>query len=131
MAMAKAWRMPSWVALALLVALLAAAMEHSLSLAEEEQGGAEPTPTAPEDAAAAADAPEEAAADVPAAAATEAGEDDGAPAPAPASQEAAEETPSSSIGAKAKAGFHQMMEGLSASKAKLECKIMGNCPTSD
>lgn len=123
MAMAKAWRMPSWVALALLVALLAAAMEHSLSLAEEEQGGAEPTPTAPEDAAAAADAP--------AAPATEAGEDDGAPAPAPASQEAAEETPSSSIGAKAKAGFHQMMEGLSASKAKLECKIMGNCPTSD
>lgn len=122
MAMAKAWRMPSWVALALLVALLAAAMEHSLSLAEEEQGGAEPTPTAPEAAAAA---------DAPAAPATEAGEDDGAPAPAPASQEAAEETPSSSIGAKAKAGFHQMMEGLSASKAKLECKIMGNCPTSD
>ncbi|KAJ1261152.1 hypothetical protein BS78_09G006300 [Paspalum vaginatum] len=113
--------MPSWVALALLVALLAAAMQHSL--AEEEQGApSEPTtPMAPE-ATPAADAPAaaEAATDV----------DDGAPAPSPAAsqEEAKEEESPKSIGAKAKAGFHSMIEGLSAGKAKLECKVLGNCP---
>ena len=111
-AMAKqAWRMsPSWLALALLLALLAAAMEHSLAAAEEAASSAP-----------ASDAPAAAAA-----AEQEAVDDEDAPAPAPAIEEE-----SKSLGAKAKAGLHHMMEGLSAGKAKLECKVLKSCPASD
>ena len=49
-----------------------------------------------------------------------------APAPAPAVEEE-----SKSLGAKAKAGLHHMMDGLSAGKAKLECKILKSCPASE
>ncbi|CAL4902519.1 unnamed protein product [Urochloa decumbens] len=105
--MAKAMRMSSWLALALLAALLAVA-------------AAEEAVSAPE-----------AAADAPAAAAVaelEAAGDDvdatPAPAPAPASEEHHEKP---SIGAKAKAGMQHMMDGLSETTAKLQCKIFGKC----
>ena len=105
------------VALALLVALLAAAMEeHSLAAAAEE-------------AVVDADAPE---ADAPALAnedTTAGGGGDRAPAPAPASEEPSHKT---TIGAKAKAGLHTMMKGISAGKNKLECKVLGrHCPASE
>ena len=59
-------------------------------------------------------------------AAAAAGQEVAAPAPAPAVEEE-----SKSLGAKAKAGLHHMMDGLSAGKAKLECKILKSCPASE
>jgi hypothetical protein len=117
------WRTPSLVALALLVALLAAAMEHSLAATAEEEGSAAP-------AVADADAPE---ADAPAVADEDTtgggGGGDGAPAPVPASEEPSHKT---TIGAKAKAGLHTVMAGISKGKNKLECKVLGrHCPTSE
>jgi len=156
MAQQQAWRRsPSWLALALLLALLAAAMEHSLAAAEYDlakSSAAEmdrdlATKKAAEDKSSAAApameydldkssasatemqhdlAAKKAAKDKSSAAAAAAGQEVAAPAPAPAVEEE-----SKSLGAKAKAGLHHMMDGLSAGKAKLECKILKSCPASD
>ena len=151
----QAWRMsPSWLALALLLALLAAAMEHSLAAAEynlaksstvemdhdlaakkaaeDKSYAAAPTMEYNLDKSSASatemqrDLDVKKTAEDKSSAAAAAGQEVAAPAPAPAIEEE-----SKSLGAKAKAGLHHMMEGLSAGKAKLECKVLKSCPASD